>query len=392
MQLEQQQAQDSARPGPSLEAPAGIDTQTYAITSRAERLARASFIWPALLVVLFLSIFPLLVSLYLSLSHLQFVKGGFEINFIGLNNYRTLLLGSERTHLLGFLRPPALLEWLVFGAGVVLLGWWLIRYLRGGQTSVGGLIGRVLMALLGIAALWLVIGDLAPGGRPGSLVVTIIYVVVGIALQYLLGLGLAALTTQRLPGRRFFRVVFLLPMMITPVGVAYMFRMLTDTGKGPFQPIWKALGLTNFSWVNDPWGARAAVIIGDVWQWTPFMFIVLLAALEGQATEPIEAALVDGANRWQIFRYITWPAIVPVSTTLILIRMIEGFKIVDLPNILTNGGPGTATESLTLHSYIAWRTLDLGGSAAVAYILLFVVTVVGVSYVNLTRHREEAAR
>jgi multiple sugar transport system permease protein len=120
------------------------------------------------------------------------------------------------------------------------------------------------------------------------------------------------------------------------------------------------------------------------------MFIVLLAALEGQATEPIEAALVDGANRWQIFRYITWPSIVPVSSTLILIRMIEGFKIVDLPNILTNGGPGTATESLTLHSYIAWRTLDLGGSAAVAYILLFVVTVVGVSYVNLTRHREEA--
>src|SRR5689334_22222506 len=390
MQLEQQQAQDSAHPGSSLEAPAELDTRTYAITSRAERLARASFIWPALLVVLFLSIFPLLVSLYLSLSHLEFVKGGFEINFIGLSNYRKLLFGSERTHLLGFLRPPALFEWLLLGAGMVGLAWWLIRYLRGAKTSAGGLIGRVLIALASVAALWLVIGDLAPGGRPGSLVVTIIYVMVGIALQYLLGLGLAALTTQRLPGRRFFRVVFLLPMMITPVGVAYMFRMLTDTGKGPFQPIWKVLGLTNFSWVNDPWGARAAVIIGDVWQWTPFMFIVLLAALEGQATEPIEAALVDGASRWQIFRYITWPSIVPVSSTLILIRMIEGFKIVDLPNILTNGGPGTATESLTLHAYTIWRTLDIGGSAAVAYMLLIVVTFVGVTYVNLFRRRVTA--
>jgi multiple sugar transport system permease protein len=163
--------------------------------------------------------------------------------------------------------------------------------------------------------------------------------------------------------------------------------MLTDTVKGPFKPIWDALGLINFSWVNNPWGARAAVLIGDIWQWTPFMFIVLLAALEGQEVEPIEAALVDGATRWQIFRYITWPAILPVTSTLILIRLIEGMKIVDLPNILTNGGPGTATESLTLHAYIAWRTLDLGGSAAVAYILLFVVTFLGTAYVNLIRHR-----
>jgi len=117
------------------------------------------------------------------------------------------------------------------------------------------------------------------------------------------------------------------------------------------------------------------------------MFIVLLAALESQSVEPIEAAIVDGANGWQIFRYITFPALLPVSTTLILIRMIEAFKIVDLPNVLTNGGPGTATESLTLHAYSIWRTLDIGGSAAVAYLLLIVVTVIGVAYANLIRQR-----
>jgi multiple sugar transport system permease protein len=210
---------------------------------------------------------------------------------------------------------------------------------------------------------------------------------VGIAVQYGLGLLLAVLCTQPLFGRRFFRITYLVPMMITPVGVAYMFRMLTDTDKGPFKPIWQGLGLGLFSWVNIPWGARAAVLIGDIWQWTPFMFIVLLAALEGQSVELLEAAAVDGAGRWQTFWRITFPQIVGVSTTLILIRMIEAFKIVDLPNVLTNGGPGTATESLTLQAYIYWRALDLGGSAAVAYILLFVVTLTCISYVNLIRRR-----
>jgi multiple sugar transport system permease protein len=117
------------------------------------------------------------------------------------------------------------------------------------------------------------------------------------------------------------------------------------------------------------------------------MFIVLLAALEGQDAEPVEAALVDGANRWQIFRYVTMPAILPVALTVILIRFIETFKIIDLPNVLTSGGPGTATESLTLQSYFHWRSLDFGVSAAVAYSLLIVVTVIALAYVNLLRRK-----
>ncbi|GFP42529.1 multiple sugar transport system permease protein [Candidatus Hakubella thermalkaliphila] len=113
------------------------------------------------------------------------------------------------------------------------------------------------------------------------------------------------------------------------------------------------------------------------------MFIVLLAALESQSIDELEAALVDGANRWQVFWYITLPQILPVSATLILIRMIEAFKIVDLPNVLTHGGPGTASESLTLQAYISWRTLDLGGSAAIAYMLLIIVTLAGLCFFNL---------
>lgn len=345
------------------------------------------FIWPAVLVVLFLSIFPLIISLYLSLSRFKFVKGGFEIRFVGLANYAKLLFGSEGMHFLGLLARPSPLGWLVLALVAALLLRSLVRYARRETHSTGGLIGRILSAAIVSFGVWLLVCTLSGGGRPGTLVVTLIYVFVGIIVQYLLGLGLAVLTTQQLPGRRFFRVVYLLPMMITPVGVAYVFRMLTDTDKGPFRPIWQALGLGLYSWVNDPWGARAAVMIGDIWQWTPFMFIVLLAALEGQSVELIEAALVDGANRWQIFWSITLPQILPVSTTLILIRMIEAFKIVDLPNVLTNGGPGTATESLTLQAYISWRSLDLGGSAAIAYLLLLMVTFIGMAYVNLIRSR-----
>jgi multiple sugar transport system permease protein len=234
---------------------------------------------------------------------------------------------------------------------------------------------------------WLLVTTLGIDGRPGTLVVTLLYVFIDIILQYILGLGLAMLVTQRLPGRRLFRVIFLMPMMITPVGIGYMFRMMTDTTVGPFTPIWQAAGLENYSWVNYAWGARTAVMISDIWQWTPFMFIVLLAALEGQSVELAEAAKVDGASNWQTFWYITLPQILPVSSTLILIRMIEAFKIVDLPNILTNGGPGTATESLTLQAFFTWRALDLGGSAAIAYSLLFLVTFIGITYVNLVRSR-----
>jgi multiple sugar transport system permease protein len=356
-------------------------------TSWANRVAGNVFIWPTVLVVLFLSIFPLVISLYLSLSHLKFVKGGFEIRFAGLANYRKLLFGSEQEHFLGLIVNPSPTGWLVLLTVVAFLIWSLIGYLRSQHCSVGGAAGRIIATLIVSLLTWLLVSTLSPGGRPGTVVVTILYVFVGIAAQYLLGLGLALLTTQRLPGSRFFRVVFLLPMMITPVGVAYMFRMLTDTDKGPFRPIWQALGLGLTSWVNDPWGARAAVMIGDIWQWTPFMFIVLLAALESQSMELIEAALVDGANRWQIFWHVTLPQILPVSTTVILIRMIEAFKIVDLPNVLTNGGPGTATESMTLQAFITWRSLDLGGSAAIAYMLLFLVTFVGMAYVNLVRRR-----
>jgi multiple sugar transport system permease protein len=360
------------------------------ISARLDRVAGSVFILPAVIVILAFSIFPLLASLYVSLSRLTFSEGGVGLKFVGFDNYSKLLVGIDHVHFLGLLGRPTVLSTAFLGAVYLLILYLLYRYSRGPNLTVGGLVGRVFAAIAAGALLWLVANTVLTSGRPGTLVVTIIYVGIDVTAQYVIGLGLALLVVQHLPGRRFFRVVFLLPMMITPVGVAYLFRMLTDTSKGPLYPLWAHLNLTDVSWVTNPWGARLAVMIGDIWQWTPFIFIVLLAAIETLPHELVEAAVVDGANRLQVFWRITFPLILPATSTVVLIRLIEGFKIVDLPNVLTNGGPGTATESLTLHAYTIWRALDIGGSAAVAYTLLIVVTFIGVSYVNLFRRRVTA--
>jgi multiple sugar transport system permease protein len=355
---------------------------------RSDGAARWLFIWPTVLFILGLSLFPLVASLALSLSKLAFHQGGVDLEFIGFSNYQQLLFGVEGGHFLGVLKAPSPMGWAVVIATICLTAYAWTRSVRSGQVGPFGLVLRLFGGVLLVGFVWLLVQALtSEGGRPGSLIVTLIFVVVGIALQYLLGLGLALLAVQQVPWRRFFRIVFLIPLTITPVGVGYMFLMLTDTSKGPLEPVWVALGLRDFTWVTDPWLARAAVIIGDTWQWTPFVFIVLLAALEGLDQEVREAALTDGASRWQSFRHIVFPAILPVSTTIILIRLIEGFKIIDMPNILLGGGPGTATQSMTLQAYIDWNTLNLGRSAAVAYLLLLLVTVVSTVYVSLVRRR-----
>jgi len=355
---------------------------------RSDGAARWLFIWPAVLLILVLSIFPLVASVALSLGRLAFHQGGVDLKIIGFANYQQLLFGLERSHFLGVLKAPNPIGWAVVLATLALCAVAWTRAARGGRVRPIGLLLRLVGGLLLVGSVWVLVQALASdGGRPGALIVTLIFVFAGIVLQYALGLGLAMLLVQQVPWRRFFRIVFLIPLTITPVGVGYMFLMMTDTSKGPLEPIWVALGLRDFTWVTDPWLARLAVIIGDTWQWTPFVFIVLLAALESLDQEVREAALVDGAGRWQSFRHITLPAILPVTTTIILIRLIEGFKIIDMPNILLGGGPGTATQSLTLQAYIDWNTLNLGRSAAIAYLLLILVSVVATVYVSFVRRR-----
>jgi len=382
---------DLTGPGP------GAETARRGLSSlgalRTDALARWLFIWPAVLVILLLSIFPLVASLVLSVSNLVFKQGSIQIDFVGLDNFSSLILGTERRTFLGLLKSPTPLGWLLIIGSVGLSVWWFRRSVRGGQLGPFGLVVRLGACCILVGFAWLLAQTLlGENGKPGALIVTMIFVAAGIALQYVVGLLLALLAIRQVPGRRFFRVVFLIPLTITPVGVGYMLRMMTDTDMGPMVPLFSALGLQQFTWVNDAWSARFVVILADSWQWIPFMFIVLLAAIEGQDQEVLEAAFVDGATRGQAFRHMTVPAILPVSTTLILIRMIESFKMIDMPNILLGGGPGTATQTLALESYFSWRTLDLGRSAAIAYLLLITVTIVATAYGSLVRRRAELAQ
>lgn len=362
------------------------DARSDWLTEWFDRNAGKLFILPAVVTLLAFSIFPLLVSAYLSLTKLRLAAGGFSLNYVGWLNFKKLLFGSQQYHLLGTFDRLGPIEWSVTGAFAALVVYLIFRYVTGPGASVVGFVGRLTASVVLMALIVLAVATLG-GGFPGSLVVTLFYVFVGVSVQFGLGLGLALLCSQQIYGRALFRVVFFLPLMVTPVGIAYMFRMLADMHKGPFAHIWAGLGLGEFSWASDPWTARMVVLIGDTWQWTPFMFIVLLASIESQPRDQIEAARIDGAGGWQIFRDITWPSIAPVAATVVLIRLIEAFKIVDLPNVLTNGGPGIATESLTLHAFIAWRTQDLGGSAAVGYILLFVAAVTCMSFFNFVGQR-----
>ncbi len=349
----------------------------------SDRNARWTLIMPAVLVILAFSIFPLLVSAYLSLSRFKFVRGGFDLKFIGFHNYKKLLFGSEQFHFLGKLGVLGALEWTVIAAAIALLAYWLVGYVRTGRLSVIGMVGRLITTGVVLGLVVLSCLTLTEGGRFGSLMTTLFYVMVGCSAQFAIGLGLALLCAQPVRWRTWFRVIFFLPLMVTPVGIAYCFRMLADMAKGPFAPLWAAFGLGDFSWASDPWTARLVVVIGDSWQWIPFIFVVLLAAIESQPRDQVEAAQLDGAGPLEVFRDITWPSILPVAATVMLIRVIEAFKIIDLPNVLTNGGPGVATESMTFHAFTAWRTLDLGGSAAVAYMLLFVTVVLCLTFFNL---------
>jgi multiple sugar transport system permease protein len=361
-----------------------VSTQATARQTReewADRNAGRIMVLPAVVILLGFAIFPLIISVYLSLCRFSLAAGGFKLKFVGFYNFHRLLFGAQQYHFLGTLKPLDWPEWIGFGAFLILLLVWLARYVATRFTALG-FIGRLIPASLATGLVLAALATLPAGAYQGTLLTTYFYVLVGVLVQFLLGLGLALLCAQPIQGRYLFRVVFFIPLMVTPVGVAYMFRMLADMQKGPFAPLSRALGFGDWSWATQAWSARLMVLIGDTWQWTPFMFIVLLAAIENQPRDQLEAARMDGASSLQVFRDITWPAIAPIAATVVLVRLIEAFKIIDIPNVLTAGGPGLATESLTLHSFIAWRTQDLGGSAAVGYLLLFVSTITCVSFFN----------
>jgi multiple sugar transport system permease protein len=221
-----------------------------------------------------------------------------------------------------------------------------------------------------------------------SVLVTLHFVVLVVPLEYLLGLGLAMLLNQAgLRGVSFFRVYFLLPMMLSPVAISYdIGKMLFDENRGPINQLLRSLHLGGVHWLSDPGIALYPMVIIDVWQWTPFLMILLLSGLQSIPEDIYDAVRVDGATAWQAFRHVTFPLLAPITMTAILIRMIEASKIFETIFVVTGGGPGTVTESITLHVYqIGFKNLDLGYAATVSLVLLFIIILGATIYLAIWR-------
>jgi multiple sugar transport system permease protein len=345
-----------------------------------DRHSRTFFIAPAVTLILVFAIFPTFYSIVFALSRVRFTANGLQFRFVWFQNFAKQFIGNDQAHFLGKIGTMSVLGALFLVAVAAAVVWWLYRSLK--IASWVGMLGRLISAAMAIFVAWVIAASLLSGNYIGTLLTTLFYVFVGCALQFVIGTGLAFLCSQPISGKNFFRVIFFIPLMVTPLGVGYAMKMVADITKGPFEPVFRILGIENWVWSADPWSARFVMMICDSWQWIPFIFICMLAALENVPRDHVEAAEVDGASSVQIFREIVWPQIVPVAVTVLLIRMIEAFKIVDLPNIMTGGGPGSSTESMTLHSVYIWRANDIGTSAAIAYLLLILTVVVCASFFN----------
>ncbi len=223
--------------------------------------------------------------------------------------------------------------------------------------------------------------------------VTLIFVLGGVALQYIVGLSIALLLNQDIRFRRFFRVVFLMPMMLTPAAVGYVGRMLFNETQGPVNYLIRHLGGPIVPWLSNAVVALPTLILVDTWEWVPFMIIVLLAGLQSLPPEVFEAAAADGASSFQVFRHITFPMILPTSVTVILIRGLEAFKLFDIVAVMTGGGPGNATESVSWYTYLTALTFGrLGYASAIAYCLLIMVTIFSLVFLRSMRSRIAAAQ
>ncbi len=215
-----------------------------------------------------------------------------------------------------------------------------------------------------------------------SLSITVFFVVVSVTLTVLLGLGLALLFNRPMRGQRVFRSLFVLPLFTAPIALGYLGLTIFHEDVGPVNLALRALGMTDPpGWFHDVWSARLAIVLVDAWQWTPFCFLVLLAGLQGLPEELYEAARLETSSGWDIFRGITLPLLAPVLITVTILRIVETFKVLDIPFSMTSGGPGAATQTYSFYVYqVGLRNFNLGYASALAYILLIIMLVISMFF------------
>ena len=221
---------------------------------------------------------------------------------------------------------------------------------------------------------------------------TVVLTVAVVSLELLIALGLALLLNQLgLRGRNLYLAILLIPLLVSPIAVGLIWRVLLHPDLGAVNWLLARLGVPGQEWLGNRSSAMPTVIGVDAWHETSLLLVVLLAGLTALPKEPVEAAIVDGANRWQVLRTITLPLLTPVILIAVLIRMIAAMKTYDLIYILTAGGPGGATETISFRIWkVGFTNLDMGKAAAASILLLLVILLLTILLVRVMKTDVEA--
>ena len=223
--------------------------------------------------------------------------------------------------------------------------------------------------------------------------VTAILMGFGVAIQLGLGTGLALLLNRLRAWRTPMVSLLLIPVMIAPVVAGFQFRMIYHDQFGPLNYVFELVTFGHwrgFAWIADPKVALTAVMLTDIWQWTPFLMLIVLAGLQSISPELYEAAKVDGATSWESFIYITAPLLLPFVVIGILIRAMDCFKLFDIIYLVTGGGPGNVTETVSFYTYLqGFKFFSLGYTAAMAFVQLVVIIVIAQIFLRLLKRQRE---
>lgn len=219
---------------------------------------------------------------------------------------------------------------------------------------------------------------------------TVVFTLAALTIELTLGLALAALVDSLARGRTFFRAGLLTPMLLPPVVAAVAWRLIYNPQFGVLNGTLRRMGVNTAGliWTSGESSALISVILVDIWEWTPFLFLLLSAGLQAIPPEPLEAARIDGAGSWQIFRDVTLPLLKPTILLAVLLRAMDLVRIFDQIFILTQGGPGTATETVSLYIYrTAFRFSNFGYAAAMSFVLLAATMLFSRVLIRLARAR-----
>jgi multiple sugar transport system permease protein len=219
-----------------------------------------------------------------------------------------------------------------------------------------------------------------------SLGKTAYLVIAGIAIQMVLGLALASLLSQLRRARAAMTSLILIPVMMAPVVVATQGVVIYNAEYGPLNYLLNRLGLPGLVWLGDRAIALQTILLTDVWQWTPFVALIMAAGMTALPTELYEAAEVDGASRWQMFRQLTLPLLQPLIIVVVLLRLMDIFKMFDYVYVLTRGGPGSATETLSYYNYLqGLQFFSFGYAAAMSFVQIIILSIVAAVLVRRIR-------